>query len=152
MQGVELTATYAPVDNVTLTANYTYTHSEQQTGDYAGFPLTRTPEHAGNIRVDWQTPLPALSTYAAGYYIGEQINAGLRIGDSGSPITDADGNVVARKYDGYFTGDIGASYMLSDTVTLNGGVFNVTDTEGMPEEFNDVVEGRRYWLSVNATF
>ena len=31
-----------------------------------------------------------------------------------------DGEVVARKYEGYFTADIGASYQLSDRVALYG--------------------------------
>ncbi len=153
IKGVELTASYSPIETVALTANYTYTDSEQKTGTYAGMPLTRTPKHAANVRVDWQTPIPELSTYAAGYYIGEQINAGLRVGTSGSPIYADDGvTVLGREYPGYFTGDIGATYRFNDTVALNAGIFNVADEAGMPEEYNDVVEGRRYWFSVSATF
>ena len=153
IKGVELTASYGVTETIALSANYTYTDSEQKTGTYAGMPLTRTPEHAANVRVDWQTPIPELSAYAAGYYIGDQINAGLRTGASGRPIYADDGvTVLGREYPGYFTGDIGATYRLNDTVTLNGGIFNVADEEGMPEEYNDVVEGRRYWFSVSATF
>lgn len=153
IKGIELTASYSPTDTIAISANYTYTDSEQKTGTYAGLPLTRTPEHAGNIRVDWQTPIPELSTYAAGYYIGDQLNAGLRIGDAGEPVYADDGvTVLAREYPGYFTGDIGATYRLNQTVTLNGGVYNVGDVAGAPEEYNSIVEGRRYWFSVNATF
>lgn len=152
IQGLELTASYDPIDTLRLSANYTFTDSEQKTGAYAGLPLNRTPKHAGNLRIDWQTPIPELSAYASGYYLGEQINAGTRIGESGSPIYNGLGEVIGRKYDGYFTGDVGATYLLTDAVTLNAGIFNVTSTEGAPEEFNDVVEGRRYWFSVNAAF
>lgn len=153
IKGVELTASYSVTETIALSANYTYTDSEQKTGAYAGLPLTRTPKHAGNIRLDWQTPIPELSTYASGYYVGDQINAGLRVGASGRPIYAEDGvTVLGREYSGYFTGDIGATYRLNDTVTLNGGVFNIADEAGMPEEYNDVVEGRRYWFSLSATF
>lgn len=38
IQGVELTATWYATPELTLRGNYTYTHSEQKTGDYEGFP------------------------------------------------------------------------------------------------------------------
>lgn len=151
MQGVELTATWQTTDTLRLTANYTYVDSEQKTGTYAGLPLNRTPEHAGTVRADWVTPLDGLSTYAAGNYIGDQVNAGLRIGSAGEPVY-RDGQVVARKYEGYLTADIGASYMLTDTVALNGAVFNVFDKQAAPDEVNDIVSGRSYWVGLTATF
>jgi outer membrane receptor for ferrienterochelin and colicins len=151
MQGVELTATYFATDTLRLTANYTYIDSEQKTGDYAGLPLNRTPEHAGALRVDWDTPVEGLSSFAAGNYIGDQVNAGLRIGDSGTPVY-RDGEVIARKYEGYFTADLGASYRLTDAVTLNAAIYNLFDRQAAPDEVNDVVEGRRYWVSLGTTF
>lgn len=151
MQGVELTATWEATDTVRLTANYTYVDSEQKTGDYAGLPLNRTPEHSGSVRADWVTPIDGLATFAAGNYIGDQVNAGLRIGQSGKPIY-RDGEVVAREYEGYFTADIGASYQLTDTVAVNGAVYNIFDKQMLPDEANDVIAGRRYWVGLTATF
>jgi outer membrane receptor for ferrienterochelin and colicins len=151
MQGVELTALWEATSTLRLTANYTYIDSEQKTGTYAGLPLNRTPEHSGSVRADWVTPVEGLSSYLAGNYIGDQINAGLRIGENGSPIY-RDGEVVARKYDGYFTADIGASYALTDSVALNGAVYNVFDKQVGPDEVDDVVAGRRFWLGLTATF
>jgi outer membrane receptor for ferrienterochelin and colicins len=151
MQGVELTGTWDATETLRVTANYTFIDSEQKTGDYAGLPLNRTPKHAGSIRADWVTPVEGLSSFAAGNYIGEQINAGLRIGDAGSPIY-RDGEVVAREYDGYFTADVGASYQLTEAVALNGAVYNVFDKQEAPDEVNDVVAGRRFWVGLTATF
>lgn len=45
MQGVELTFNWEATDTIAVRGNYTYTDSEQQTGDYKGLPLTRTPKH-----------------------------------------------------------------------------------------------------------
>lgn len=151
LKGVELTGTWQPVGPVTLTASYTYTHSKQETGDYAGLPLNRTPKHLASLRADWVTPVAGLSSWASGNYVGDQIAAGLRIGDAGNPIT-RDGAVVAREYKGYFTADIGVSYALTDNVALNGAIYNLFDEQGMPDDINDVVEGRRFFVSLSATF
>lgn len=151
IQGIELSGVWVATDTVNVVANYTYTDSEQKTGAYAGLPLTRTPEHVGSVKVDWAPPVEGLGTFLAGNYIGSQINAGLRIGDSGSPVYSGD-EIVARKYDGYFTADIGANYQLTETVALNAAIYNLLDEQGMPDDINDVVEGRRFWLSLSATF
>ncbi|GGD28536.1 ligand-gated channel protein [Aureimonas glaciei] len=152
IRGAELTLGFDPLDSVSLLASYTYTDSEQQSGDYEGFPLTRTPEHAANVRVDWRTPVEGLTAFAAGFYEGEQTNAGLRVGTSGSPVYNDAGAVVARRYDGYFTADLGASYEISENLKLNGAVYNLFDKEVMPDDYNTVVEGRRFWASLNASF
>lgn len=151
MQGLELAATWAPTDSIDVLASYTYTDSEQKTGTYAGLPLSRTPEHAGTLRVNWMTPVEGLDAYAAGNYIGSQINAGARVGSNGAPVT-RDGAIIARKYDGYFTADLGASYRVSDTWTLNGAIYNVLDERKGPEDIDSVVTGRNFWLSLSATF
>lgn len=151
IQGIELTSVWQATDTLSLTGSYTYTDSEQKTGTYAGLPLNRTPEHFASVKLDWEAPVEGLTTFAAGNYIGSQINAGLRIGDSGSPIFK-DGAVVARKYDAYFTADIGANYQLTDTVALNAAIYNIFDEQRAPDDINDVVEGRRLWVNLSATF
>ncbi|MDY8110832.1 TonB-dependent receptor [Fulvimarina sp. 2208YS6-2-32] len=152
IRGVELTAGWDPMDSLSLIANYTYTESEQKTGDYAGFALARTPKHQANARADWFTPVEGLSVYAAGFYHGEETNAGLRIGSSGKPVYDGDGKIVARKYPDYFTADIGTTYEISQNVTVNAAVYNLFDEEVTPDEYNTVVEGRRFWASLKASF
>lgn len=151
MQGVELAGSWQATDTIGLTASYTYTDSEQKTGTYAGLPLTRTPEHFGSVKVDWDTPVDGLAAFAAGNYIGSQVNAGLRIGTSGTPVYK-DGAIVAREYGAYFTADIGANYQVTETVTLNAAIYNLFDEQGMPDDINDVVDGRRYWVSLSANF
>ncbi len=152
IRGAEFTMGFDATDTVSVIASYTYTDSRQKGGAYDGLPLTRTPEHAANLRVDWLTPIEGLSAFAAGFYEGEQINAGLRVGANGSPVFNGDGDIVARRYPGYFTADIGASYQINDTLTVNGTIYNLFDEEVLPDAYNTVVEGRRFWASLNASF
>lgn len=153
LQGVEVTADWEITDTITLRASYTYTDSEQKTGDYAGLPLARTPRHIANIRADWITPFEGLSAWAAGNYHGSEINAGARIGTSGTPIYGTDRTtVLGRKYGDYATVDLGASYKFNENVTLNTAVYNLFDKRVELNDYNAVVEGRRLWLSMTSTF
>ena len=153
MQGVELTADWEVTDTITLRGNYTYTDSEQKTGTYAGLPLARTPKHMASLRSDWETPVDGLKAWAAGNYHGEETNAGARIGTAGTPVYAADGRtVIARKYKGYATFDLGGSYDFSEHVTLNAAVYNLFDKKIGVDEFNNVVEGRRLWLGMTSRF
>ena len=151
MQGVELTFNWEATDTITLRGNYTYTDSEQQTGDYMGLPLARTPKHMASLRADWITPVEGLSAWAAGNYHGEETNAGARIGTAGEPVY-RNGKVVARKYKTYATFDIGGSYDFSENVTLNAAVYNIFDKKVDVDDFNSVVDGRRLWVGMTSRF
>lgn len=151
MQGVELTADWEATDTITLRGSYTYTDSEQKTGDYAGLPLARTPEHMASLRADWETPVDGLKAWVSGNYHGEETNAGARIGTAGEAIY-RDGKVVARKYKAYATVDFGGSYDFSEHVTLNAAVYNIFDKKVDVDDFNNVVDGRRLWVSMTSRF
>ncbi|MDZ7925896.1 MAG: TonB-dependent siderophore receptor [Agrobacterium sp.] len=150
IQGVELTAAWYATPELTLRGNYTYTHSEQKTGDYEGFPLARTPEHMANLRGEWITPLEGLEAWASVNYHGSEINAGPRIGTNGKPVTI--NGMAGRKYDAYATLDIGAKYAVAENVDLNAAVYNVFDKEVGADDFNTAMEGRRFWISMTAKF
>lgn len=152
IQGVELTASWQATDTLGLRGNYTYTHSEQKTGDFAGFPLARTPEHMASLRADWNTPLDGLLAWGAVNYHGEEIASGARVGSNGTPVT-IDGK-VGRKYDDYTTFDLGMSYAFGDTggLVLKGVVYNLFDKQQDATDFNTVGEGRRFWVSLTANF
>nr|EIP1109432.1 TonB-dependent receptor [Citrobacter freundii] len=53
--GVEFASTF-PLwsDVLTLSLNYTYTQSKQKDGDNKGAPLSYTPKHMANARLNWQ--------------------------------------------------------------------------------------------------
>src|SRR5690606_18082018 len=140
IQGVELTATWYATPDLTLRGSYTYTHSEQRTGEFAGFPLARTPEHMANVRLDWVTPVEGLEAWVSGNYHGEEIAAGARIGTNGGPVTI--NGKPGRRYDGYATVGIGAKDDIGEGFTMNAAVYNVFDKEIEQTDFNTLVEGR----------
>ena len=150
ISGLELTGDWAITDTLSARASYTYTHSRQKSGDFVGFPLTRTPEHMASLRLDWQTPVDGLDTWLSANYHGSEINSGLRIGTSGRPI-EING-VTGYKYAPYRTVDLGANWRISDRATLSGAVYNLFNEEVRQDEFRSVMEGRRYWIGLTANF
>lgn len=151
LQGTELTALWGVTDSVSIRSNYTYTHSEQKTGDYSGMPLARTPKHMANIRADWMTPIEKLEAWTSANYHGKEVNAGFRSGSTGKALYK-NGVIVGREYKDYLTLDIGASYNFNENVRLNGAIYNIFNKRVGVDEYNNVVEGRRLWLSMTTQF
>ncbi|MFT3978221.1 MAG: TonB-dependent receptor [Sphingomonas bacterium] len=149
-QGAELTARWRPVSQLALKAGYTYTNSEQKSGDYAGFPLTRTPKHMANARADLDVTR-RLSLWTSLSYRGRELNPGLRVGTNGKPLYDGT-RVVGRVYPDYFMADIGGSYRVQDNVTLKLGVYNINDKRLDVIDYDMQGDGRRYWMGVNVDF
>ncbi len=152
IRGLELTADWRPTDRLSVRATYTRTDSEQLNGDYAGLPLARTPEHLASLRADYATGIAGLDLWGAATYHGSEVNAGLRIGSDGGAVTNDDGDVVARKYGAYTLVDLGATYAVNDSVTLNGAVYNVFDEEIDTADYGTVRAGRSVWLGATARF
>lgn len=150
IKGLELTGAWTISPDLKLRGNYTYTHSRQETGEYEGFPLARTPEHMANLRLDWQTPVEGLDLWGAANYHGTEINSGLRIGRNGSPVVI--NGATGRKYDAYRTVDIGVDYALNDQVDLSAAVYNIFDQQVEVAENNTLIEGRRLWLALTTRF
>lgn len=151
IKGVELTARWRPVETLTLKASYTYTDSEQKTGDYKGQPLARTPKHQASLRADWATPVRGLSLWGATDYHGKEINAGARIGSNGKPVTSG-GRILAREYDDYMTFDIGAVYEVTENALLKAAVYNIANKRLDPERYNTVGDGRQFWIGTTVRF
>ncbi|SMG09039.1 TonB-dependent receptor domain-containing protein [Paracoccus sp. J56] len=150
ISGVELAGDWNITPDLSARASYTYTKSEQKTGDFAGFPLARTPEHMASLRFDWVTPVEGLDTWLSANYHGSEIASGLRIGSNGREV-EINGQ-KGRKYSPYTTVDIGANYQLTETAALNAAVYNVFNEEVRESDFNTVLEGRRLWLGLTASF
>ncbi|MCV5901269.1 TonB-dependent receptor, partial [Escherichia coli] len=54
-QGVEATLAKPLTETIYLSSSYTFTDSEQKTGEYKGMPLQQLPKHLFNVDVTWQT-------------------------------------------------------------------------------------------------
>ncbi len=136
-------------------ANYTFTDSEQKSGAAAGQPLTNTPRHMLNAHLDWAAT-GRLGLYLRGQYRSSRYRgAGLaqdQLGDWKAATT--------------FT--LGGRFALSEAVSLNAAILNLTDEDfveyapyvtnlgtgaiGYANLHANPDDGRRLWLSMNVDF
>ena len=151
-RGIEVAARYRFSRALSLSGNYTYTESEQKTGEEAGLPLIGTPKHMLNASLRWRAT-DALDLWARG-----EVRSGRYRG--AGPAQDALGDFA-----GYKLLHIGGGYDLSENITLNAAVYNVFDTDFVQylpyvqaggtvyaQRFANNQEPRRLFLSVNVDF
>lgn len=138
-QGVEASLTAPLNEAMSLTASYTFTDSEQKSGEYAGEPLTQLPKHQVSASLDWQVN-DRLSQWTKVSYRGEE----------SQPTTGpSSGSVVAPSYT--FV-DAGLGYQLNESTRLNAGIYNLFDETIDYDEYGYVEDGRRVWLGLNVAF
>ncbi len=122
-----------------LTSSYTFTKSEQKSGQYKGQPLNQLPKHLFTTTVNWQ-PSDALQAWARVNYRGKE----------SQPITGpSSSSLVAPSYT--FV-DLGGSYQLNKTVSVYAGIYNLFDKQVAYDDYGYVEDGRRYWLGVGVKF
>lgn len=132
---MELTGQWDINASVLLKANYTYTDSEQKSGANAGAPLALTPKQKANLRGEWAINDRAQAWASVSYY-GEE---------TGNTITD-------ESAPGYTTADLGGSYELTDSITLNSSLNNITDKRLDDETYGTVNYGRTLWMGATLNF
>lgn len=150
IRGAELTARLRWGDRVSMKGGYTYTHSEQKSGDYKGYALSRTPKHMANLRMDYDAR-DNLGLFGAINHHGAEINAGLRVGTNGQPVLEG-ARQVARRYPAYTTVDLGGTWRVTEDISVKFGVYNVGDKVLRVVDYDFQGDGRRYWLGVNFNF
>lgn len=156
-RGAEVSLRIPLAEQWSWLANYTYTQSEQKSGDSKGLPLTNTPKHMLNSNLRWQFAEQASVWLSNEYRAKRYRGAGVAF--------DALGD-----FKGYTLSHLGANYQLNDTVTLSAVIYNLLDKDYLqytafanPTVANpDNVsysnrypinqEGRRLWLSANIQF
>lgn len=139
-QGLELAASWTFAPAWTLSANYTYTDSEQKSGDNKGEPLTNTPEHLANAKLNWQTT-DRLNLWLKSEYRGERA----RFTSSYENLANANGtystnqsiyDTLGKNTKAYTLFHLGGSFRASENLTLNAAVYNLLD--------KDFVNGKSY--------
>jgi len=139
-QGLELAASWTFAPAWTLSANYTYTDSEQKSGDNKGEPLTNTPEHLANAKLNWQTT-DRLNLWLKSEYRGERA----RFTSSYENLANANGtystnqsiyDTLGKNTKAYTLFHLGGSFGASENLTLNAAVYNLLD--------KDFVNGKSY--------
>lgn len=138
MQGVEATLDYHITRTLRLSSSYTYTESEQQSGQFKGDPLNKQPKHMFNALLDWQAT-PKLGAWLQGNYRS-------KTSDYLSRTSMSDGTP------GYGLIDIGLVYRLTDAATVKAGLYNVADKEITNDSYGAVLDGRRATVGLTVDF
>jgi outer membrane receptor for ferrienterochelin and colicins len=138
-QGAELSMAAPLSETVDLTASYTFTDSEQKSGEYAGEPLTQLPRHQLSATLDWQVS-SKLRQWTKVTYRGEE----------SQPTTGPSQSAIVAP--SYTFVDAGVGYQLNETTQLNAGIYNLFDEAIDYDEYGYVEDGRRVWLGLNVAF
>lgn len=132
LEGVEISTVYY-FSNVTLKANYTYSKSEITQGNDKGEPLNNYPKHMFNTGIDWK-PSADLKLWSKLKYKGETLE-------------DGENEIPA-----YTFVDVGVNYDLSDNLSIHAGIYNLLDKQITYDEYNKILDGRRYGVGMNVRF
>lgn len=138
MRGVEATFDWAITESVSLGANYTYTESEQRSGEFRGEPLNQMPKHMFNTTLDWQTS-DRLGTWARLNYRSETSEYLSRTS-------------MAKSTPSYTLVDLGGTYDVTHNVKLLAGVYNIFNEQIEYTSHETVLDGRRYTVGMNVSF
>lgn len=138
MQGVELSLDYGITPTLAFSSSYTYTDSEQKSGEFEGEPLNKIPKHMANAGLDWQTT-SQLNLWLDANYRGETT-------DYLSRTSMSDGTPD------YTFVDVGMVYALNDRARVKAGLYNVADKEVTNDTYGVVLDGRRVNLGLTVDF
>ena len=138
-RGVEAAVSTTLARTLDLTLSYTYTDSEQKSGEYKGEPLNQVPKHLASLQADWRAT-SRLKPWLAVRYRGEESQP--TTGPSSSSIVAPSNTLV----------DAGLAFKLTPQATLNTGIYNIADKEIFQDEYGYVEDGRRYWLGMRVSF
>ena len=109
-EGLEVELALKPTDAFTVTANYTYTDTENRSAGYEGNQLARRPQDVASISADYRLPF-GLSLGGTMTIVGDSFN------DQGN----------FTRIDGFALGSIRAEMPIGDRFAVYGRVENVTD-------------------------
>ncbi|MFI8415880.1 ligand-gated channel protein [Serratia sp. NPDC078593] len=138
MRGVEATMGWDITKEWGLTANYTYTESEQKSGEHQGKPLNKMPKHMFNTVLDWQAT-PDVGLWS-------RLNFRSKTSDYLSRTS------MAKSTPSYTFIDAGVSYKASKDLLVTGGVYNILDKTVDYENYNTTLDGRRYTIGMTYSF
>ncbi len=175
-RGVELASSWDFAPDWRLSGSYTYTRSEQKSGENRGEPLTNTPDHVLQARLNWSAT-PKLDLWLSGEYRGERTRYLAKeenLSAEEAAIYDAVGDLSA-----YTLFHLGGSYQATDKVRLTATIYNLLDKDfltgssysydnngttetGWASDYvyiyrnmasgGTIEEGRRLWLSATVDF
>jgi outer membrane receptor for ferrienterochelin and colicins len=161
-RGLELSARMPLAPGWNASANYTFTKSEQKSGPNRGSPLSDTPRHALNARLNWE-PGAQWNLWLRAEYRSE------RYRDPGTSASTQAAKAALGNYKPYTQFHLGGSYRVSKQFTINAAVYNLFNKDfvdyqpyNVPGQVQGTLlfgnryannqEGRRLWISANYEF
>lgn len=138
MQGVEASFDTELAEGVNLNTNYTYTETEQKSGDLKGQPLNQIPKHMFNATVDYNLN-DALDVWTRLHYRSE----------TSSYLGRAS---MSESTPAYQFLDVGFNYQFTPSLKGKFGVYNLLDEKAEDADGDQVLDGRRYGISFVANF
>lgn len=138
MRGAEATFGWKVLPNVNLSANYTFTDTEQKSGVNKGKPLNEMPKHMFNTTADWE--------------ISDQFSSWGRVNYRSKTSDYLSRTAMAKGKPAYTLVDVGLNYKLTQNIAIAAGVYNLFDKEIDTETYSYVLDGRRYNLGVTYSF
>ncbi|MGE6106972.1 siderophore amonabactin TonB-dependent receptor [Aeromonas sobria] len=133
IKGLELTGWFDVLDNVKLAGNWTLLDSEDRS---TGEDLTKTPDHTGNLSLDWQAS-DVVSANLAWQYVGSQ-----------SMTVPVKGEVLRAKH--YQTLDVNTNWTVTPALDFKLGITNLTNTQRdqTATDADFILEGRSVYAGV----
>lgn len=138
-RGIEASLKWPLARDWSLVGSYTFTKSEQKSGQYQGQPLNQLPRHLLTATLNWQAT-GALRAWTRVNYRGKE----------SQPITGPSSTTVVAP--SYTFVDLGATYAVNKNVSLFAGIYNLFDKSVRYADYGYVEDGRRYWMSVSVKF
>lgn len=138
MRGVESTFGWEITKDVNWTANYTYTESEQKSGQFSGKPLNKMPKHMFNTTLDWQ------ATQDVGFWS--------RLNLRGKTSEYLSRTSMSQGTPSYTQVDVGLRYNANKNLLVSAGVYNVLDKQIDYDTYDTVLDGRRYTVGMTYSF
>lgn len=135
--GFEL-ASRLKLEDWSFNAAYSFTRSEQKTGDNAGLPLVQQPKHLFTLNTTW-----TLSE-------DSELWSRWTVRSAETALTSVSSRSVLTPGLGLF--DIGFNTKLTRNVKLQTGLYNLLDKTMRYSEYGYVEDGRRLWVGVNWVF
>lgn len=142
LKGIEFTTDYSITDYLKFKQSYTYTDSEQKSGDLKGYSLNAIPKHMFNAGLDWD--------------INDQFSVWTQLnyrGDTESHSYNARTNLVTTtETKSYTFVDVGGLYKYDDQLEFAAGIYNVANKNVQDDGNAWVLDGRRYSFAINFKF
>ncbi|EAO6702846.1 TonB-dependent receptor [Salmonella enterica subsp. enterica] len=154
-----------------MNVNYTFTDSRQLDGENKGAPLSYTPKHVANIRLDWQTT-PDIMAWLKIQYRGKSPRFTQTYSHL-TPVQKAVYDARGESLKASTVADIGASWKAMKNLTFSAMVNNILDKDFSGVETYKsgnqttyagdyfqtaasttgyVIPGRNFWLSASYEF